>query len=335
MTRGVERTQTIVIGGGQAGLSVAYHLTGRGLPCLVLDANPRIGDAWRNRWDSLRLFTPARYDGLDGFPFPAAPHYFPTKDEMADYLEDYAGRFSLPVRSGVRVDRLSRATTGLPGRGGRPAVRGRQRRRRDVELSAAAGPVLGGRARSRDRAGPRGRLPGPVAASRRRGAGGGRGQLGGRHRDGAGGRASRLALGARRRAAALPDRRWLRAALPGAPGAARGVPPGADGSDADGPEAAAEGALPGRAPDPGQVARPGGRGGAPGAQDGRGARRPARARGRGGARRAERRLVHRVRAGLRAGSSFRSSAITSPSTKAAWCRVRPGSTSSGSTSWTR
>ena len=103
-----ERVQTLVIGGGQAGLSTGYHLRRRGLPFVILDANQRIGDAWRNRWDSLRLFTPARFDGLDGMPFPAPAHSFPTKDEMADYLASYARRFDLPVRTGVRVDRLSR-----------------------------------------------------------------------------------------------------------------------------------------------------------------------------------------------------------------------------------
>src|SRR5918911_552046 len=84
--RAPERIQTIVIGGGQAGLSVGYHLARRGLPFLILDASERIGDSWRKRWDSLRLFSPARYDGLDGMPFPAPPFSFPTKDEMADYL---------------------------------------------------------------------------------------------------------------------------------------------------------------------------------------------------------------------------------------------------------
>jgi putative flavoprotein involved in K+ transport len=103
-----EHAQTIVIGGGQAGLSVGYHLARRGLPFLILDANERIGDSWRNRWDSLRLFTLARYDGLAGMPFPAPGHEVPTKDEMADYLESYAARFRLPVRTGVRVDSLAR-----------------------------------------------------------------------------------------------------------------------------------------------------------------------------------------------------------------------------------
>ena len=98
----------IVIGGGQAGLSVGYHLARAGVRFVILDASARIGDAWRQRWDSLRLFTPAKFDGLDGMPFPAPRNYFPTKDEMANYLEAYAQRFQLPVRSGVRVERLVR-----------------------------------------------------------------------------------------------------------------------------------------------------------------------------------------------------------------------------------
>ncbi|MGZ6131931.1 MAG: FAD-dependent oxidoreductase, partial [Myxococcaceae bacterium] len=104
-----EEVDVLVIGAGQAGLSVGYHLARRGVRnFLILDANGRVGDSWRQRWDSLRLFTPARYDGLDGLPFPAPPRYFPTKDEMADYLEAYARHFLLPVRNGVRVDGLSR-----------------------------------------------------------------------------------------------------------------------------------------------------------------------------------------------------------------------------------
>src|SRR6266851_8022660 len=100
--------EVIVIGGGQAGLSVGYHLAKRGVRFVILDASARIGDVWRRRWDSLRLFTPARYDSLDGMPFPAPPDSFPTKDEMADYLEAYAARFELPVLNGVKVDRLSK-----------------------------------------------------------------------------------------------------------------------------------------------------------------------------------------------------------------------------------
>src|SRR5512143_999738 len=102
------RVNTVVIGGGQAGLSVGHHLARHGVDFVILDASARVGDTWRRRWDSLRLFTPARHAGLDGTPFPAPPFSFPTKDEMADYLEAYARRFSLPVRHGVRVDRLTR-----------------------------------------------------------------------------------------------------------------------------------------------------------------------------------------------------------------------------------
>jgi putative flavoprotein involved in K+ transport len=75
---------------------------------VILEAHPRVGDAWRSRWDSLRLFTPAERDGLPGMPFPAPAWSFPTKDQMAQYLERYAAAFDLPVRTGVRVMRLGR-----------------------------------------------------------------------------------------------------------------------------------------------------------------------------------------------------------------------------------
>jgi putative flavoprotein involved in K+ transport len=108
-----ERIGTIVIGGGQSGLSVGYHLARRGMSFLIVDANDRVGDAWRNRWDSLHLFTPNRVNGLDGMPFPGPRWGFPSKDEYADYLESYAERFELPVRRNVRVDRLSRNGNGF------------------------------------------------------------------------------------------------------------------------------------------------------------------------------------------------------------------------------
>jgi putative flavoprotein involved in K+ transport len=99
---------TVVIGGGQAGLAVGYYLKQHGLPFVILDEKDRIGDAWRKRWDSLRLFTPGRYDGLPGMPFPGSPWAYPTKDQTADYLEAYARAFELPVRTGVKVDRLAK-----------------------------------------------------------------------------------------------------------------------------------------------------------------------------------------------------------------------------------
>lgn len=110
--QGMERVNTVVIGGGQAGLSAGYHLKKWGVDFVILDDRARVGDVWRQRWDSLRLFTPARHSSLDGLPFPAPPFSFPTKDEMADYLETYAQTFALPVRSGVRVDRVSHAADG-------------------------------------------------------------------------------------------------------------------------------------------------------------------------------------------------------------------------------
>jgi putative flavoprotein involved in K+ transport len=100
--------ETVVIGGGQAGLAVGYYLAQQSLPFVILDANERIGDSWRKRWDSLRLFTPARYNALPGMPPSGPGHSFSTKDEVADYLEAYAARFELPVRTSVRVDRVSR-----------------------------------------------------------------------------------------------------------------------------------------------------------------------------------------------------------------------------------
>jgi putative flavoprotein involved in K+ transport len=102
----IQPVHTIVIGGGQAGLAVGYHLAKRGIPFLILDANQQVGDSWRNRWDSLRLFTPARYAGLPGLRFPGPGDIAPTKEQTADYLMQYARHFNLPVQNVVRVDRL-------------------------------------------------------------------------------------------------------------------------------------------------------------------------------------------------------------------------------------
>ncbi|MBT2532029.1 NAD(P)-binding domain-containing protein [Arthrobacter sp. ISL-48] len=99
---------TMIIGGGQAGLALGYYLNKQQRKFLILDANPRAGDAWRQRWDSLRVFTPAKYDGLPGAPFPADRLSFPSKNDVAGYLEGYAAKFSLPVLNGIRVERLWR-----------------------------------------------------------------------------------------------------------------------------------------------------------------------------------------------------------------------------------
>jgi len=103
-----ERYETVIVGGGQAGLATGYHLTKKGRSCVILDAGERVGDSWRRRWPSLRLYSPARFDGLPGMAFPAPKFSFPTGYEFADYLEAYANRFELPVHTGVRVDELSR-----------------------------------------------------------------------------------------------------------------------------------------------------------------------------------------------------------------------------------
>ena len=102
------QVETVIIGGGQAGLSAGYYMARRGLPFTILDQNDRIGDAWRKRWDSLHLFTPSRYNGLPGMPFPGSPSAYASKDETADYMEAYARHFQLPVQTGVKVDRLTR-----------------------------------------------------------------------------------------------------------------------------------------------------------------------------------------------------------------------------------
>ncbi len=100
--------ETVIIGGGQAGLTAGYYLAKHDRSFVILDANERIGDAWRKRWDSLRLFTPACFSGVPGLPLPAPAWSFPTKDEFADYLETYAARFEIPVQTGISVDGLSK-----------------------------------------------------------------------------------------------------------------------------------------------------------------------------------------------------------------------------------
>lgn len=98
----------VIVGGGQAGLATAYHLRQRNCDFVVLDAGKQVGDAWRRRWDSLVLFTPAEYSNLPGMDFSAPPGHYPTKDEVADYLHTYASRFDLAVQLGTRVTRLTR-----------------------------------------------------------------------------------------------------------------------------------------------------------------------------------------------------------------------------------
>ena len=134
----------LVIGGGQAGLAMGYHLAQRGLRFLIVDAGAEIGAAWRSRWDSLRLFTPAQYDNLPGLPFPAAPDTYPGKDDVADYLQAYAAEFELPVRLNTTVTSLTTSDGGYVAKAG------------DDD---AGGPAGGGRHRA---------LPGAVHPADRR-----------------------------------------------------------------------------------------------------------------------------------------------------------------------
>jgi putative flavoprotein involved in K+ transport len=109
MSATAELHDVVVVGGGQAGLATSHHLTRTGIEHVVVDAGARVGDAWRDRWDSLRLFTPAGIDGLPGMPFPLPATDLPTKDQMADYLAEYAAHDHAPIEHGVRVESLDRS----------------------------------------------------------------------------------------------------------------------------------------------------------------------------------------------------------------------------------
>lgn len=102
-----QHVETLIIGAGQAGLATGYHLEDLGREFLIVDGGERVGDSWRRHYDSLTLFTPAKFNSLDGLPFPGDPWSFPTKDEMADYIELYAVTFDLPVRLRTRVQHLA------------------------------------------------------------------------------------------------------------------------------------------------------------------------------------------------------------------------------------
>lgn len=111
-----EQVDVAVVGGGQAGVAMGQALTRRGLrggkDFVILDDADRVGASWDSRWDSLRLFTPARHTALPGLSFPGPPDAYPGKDDVAAYLRRYATQFDLPVRSGTRVERLIRDPAG-------------------------------------------------------------------------------------------------------------------------------------------------------------------------------------------------------------------------------
>ena len=105
---GTPSYDVVVIGGSQAGLAIGYHLAQRGLNFVILDAAPEIGHAWRSRWDSLTLFTPAQYSSLPGMAFPSPRDTYPSKDDVAAYLKAYASAFDLPVRLNAKVTSLTK-----------------------------------------------------------------------------------------------------------------------------------------------------------------------------------------------------------------------------------
>jgi putative flavoprotein involved in K+ transport len=82
--------EVVAIGAGQAGLAVGYFLARRGRHFVILDRADSIASAWRERWESLTLFTPRRYNSLPGLQFPGVPDSYPIRDEVIDYLERYA-----------------------------------------------------------------------------------------------------------------------------------------------------------------------------------------------------------------------------------------------------
>jgi putative flavoprotein involved in K+ transport len=103
----------LVIGAGQAGLALGYHLKRTPFRFQIVDRHARVGDSWRNRYASLVLFTPRAYSALPGLEVPGDPDGYPTKDEMAEYLEAYAAHFDLPVVLGNGIRRLERADGGF------------------------------------------------------------------------------------------------------------------------------------------------------------------------------------------------------------------------------
>jgi putative flavoprotein involved in K+ transport len=128
-----DQLDVVVVGGSQAGLAMAWHLTRQHLRFTVLDAAPEIGRTWSSRWDSLKLFTPTQHDALPGMAFPGPPDTYPGKDAVAGYLQAYAAAFDLPVRLNARVTGLSRTAEGFEIRTQDEVFRARQ-------VVVAAGP---------------------------------------------------------------------------------------------------------------------------------------------------------------------------------------------------
>lgn len=104
----LEIYDTIIIGGGQAGLSVAYFLQKTKLKYLILDNQSEPGGAWQHTWDSLKLFSPAQYSSLSGWQMPATENEYPTKLEFLNYLSNYEKRYDFPIKRDTIVINVSK-----------------------------------------------------------------------------------------------------------------------------------------------------------------------------------------------------------------------------------
>ncbi len=159
MSGATRHAEVIVVGGGQAGMAAGYYLSRAGIGFLILDAGSRAGEAWRQRWDTLELFTPARYSSLPGMRFPGSPGHYPGKDEVAGYLHAYARAFALPVRYNTRVTALEHAAGSYRLNTSAGTYEARAGDRRHRRLPAALDPADRHRARRRSHPAAQRRLP--------------------------------------------------------------------------------------------------------------------------------------------------------------------------------
>lgn len=143
----MQEYDAIVIGGGQAGLAAGYHLQRAGLRFMILEAEAEAAGSWPRYYESLKLFSPARYSALPGMPFPGDPERYPTRDEVADYLHGYARHFDLPILTQQRVERVGYAGKSFEVvTGGGAAFRARRVIAASGAFSRPYQPVLAGQA---------------------------------------------------------------------------------------------------------------------------------------------------------------------------------------------
>lgn len=103
----------VIIGGGQAGLSMAYHLNEMEKKYLVVDGTDEVGASWLSRWDSLKLFTPTEYNHLPGLKFDAPKGYYPNKIEVANYFKSYVKEYNIPIQFNTLITSVSKTSKGF------------------------------------------------------------------------------------------------------------------------------------------------------------------------------------------------------------------------------